>query len=143
MRNLQSLLVIALSVTVVSGCSTTPAIRLEPGKMLIGCWEGSSFQPFFQQSAKWLIQRRPNGTFDVVFSAQGRPAQRETGRWRVEGMTYKTSTLTVNGIPVDSRDPQYTDTYELKDLSADSMTYFHTKANMTFQATKVACPAEV
>ena len=142
MRTLQSISIFALAAAAISGCSTTPTTSLEPSRLLIGCWEGKDYQPVLGQSAKWLMQRRSDGTFDIEFRAQGQPPQRETGRWRVEGTTYTTVTLTIDDEPVDVRDPQFTDVYQLKDLSANSMTYFHSKMNMTFQSIKVACPSD-
>lgn len=142
MQPLKALAIIALSIAMVSGCSTNAVVALEPSKILVGCWEGRDFQPVLGTSAKWLMQRRADGTFDIEFRTPGRPPQRETGRWSVEGSTYTTITLTVDNEPVDVRDPQFTDIYQLKDLSAHSMTYFHRKMNMTFQSIKVACPRD-
>jgi hypothetical protein len=142
MRTPQSISIVALVGAALSGCSTTPTAQLEPSKLLIGCWEGKDFQPVLGQSARWLMQRRIDGTFDIEFKAQGQPPQRETGRWSVEGTTYTTVTLTIDKRPVDVRDPQFTDVYQLKDLSANSMTYFHPKMNMTFHSIKVACPSD-
>lgn len=142
MRILQSISIVALAVAVVSGCSTTPALNLEPRKLLIGCWEGKDFQPVLGQSAKWLMHRRSDGTFDIEFRTEGQPPQRETGRWSVKDTTYTTITLTIDNEPVDIRDPQFTDVYQLKNLTAESMTYFHPKMNMTFQSVKVACPGD-
>jgi hypothetical protein len=142
MRSLQFFPIFTLVITVISGCSTTPAVSLEPTKLLIGCWEGKDYQPVLGQSAKWLMQRRSDGTFDIEFRAEGQPPQRETGKWSVEGKTYTTITLTIDNEPVNVRDPQFTDVYELKNLSAQSMTYFHPKMNVTFQSIKVACPSD-
>jgi hypothetical protein len=142
MQPRKALAIITLSIAIVVGCSTTSVVPLEPTKILVGCWEGKDFQPVFGASAKWLMQRRTDGTFDIEFKAPGKPPQRETGRWSVEGRTYTTITLTIDNEPVDVRDPQFTDVYQLKDLSASSMTYFHPKMNMTFQSIKIACPSD-
>lgn len=89
------------------------------------------------------MRREEGGSFEIEFRASGRTVQREAGRWRVDGETYTTLTMLVDGEPVDVLDPQFTDVYLLRDVTPTSMTYFHSGMNVTFQSTKVACPDDV
>lgn len=140
MQVIRSIAIVTLGVSALLGCTAGPVVVADPSKLLIGCWEGKDFQPVLGQTAQWMMQRRSDGSFEIEFRSTGRRPQREAGKWKVEGNTYTTMTLTINGSPVDVRDPQFTDVYELRDLTADSMAYFHAKANVTFRSIKVACP---
>jgi hypothetical protein len=142
MQTCKALAIISFSAALVSGCSSDAIVTVDPTKTLVGCWEGNDYQPVLGASAKWLIQRRADGTFDIEFTAAGKTPQRESGRWRVEGRTYTTTTLAIGSESVDIKDPQFTDVYQLKDLSPNAMTYFHVKMNLTFQSIKVACPSD-
>jgi hypothetical protein len=88
------------------------------------------------------MQRRADGTFEIEFRLPNRRTQRETGRWKVEGRTYTTVTLSIDGKAVDAGDPRFTDVYILEDLKPDSMSYFHPKMNLKFKSIRVSCPNE-
>lgn len=110
---------------------------------LVGCWSGEDFQPVLQREAIWFMNRRPNGTFTIEFTTTERgdvlPIQTEEGRWSHKDSTYTTLTLKIAGHPVESKDPQYTDIYEVKSVSDRVFTYYHAKTNLTFTSKKVAC----
>jgi hypothetical protein len=107
---------------------------------LVGCWQGEDFQPVLQKKAEWLMNRKPDGSFIIVFATLERgPIQREEGRWTHKDGKYTTVTTKIEDKPIDVSDPQYTDIYEVKMLDANFMTYHSTRMNLTFTSKKVAC----
>ncbi len=114
-----------------------------PSDLLVGCWSGEDFQPVFQRKAKWFMNRKPDGTFTIEFSATERgvelPIQIEEGKWNHKDGAYTTLTLRVAGNSIDPKDPQYTDTYEVKSIADGLFTYYHPKMKLTFTSKKVAC----
>lgn len=133
---------IALSLAALAGCATPHGGAPTGSQVLSGCWEGRDYQPVLGQRAAWRMNRRSDGSFEIEFRAAGGAPQRETGRWRVDGSTYTTITLTVDEEPVDPQDPQFTDVYQLMKVSADSMIYLHRGLNMSFRSVRVACPGD-
>lgn len=91
------------------------------------------------QTTTWLIQRKSDRTFQIEFGAPGEANQRETGRWAVDGQTYTTITSTINGKAIEPLGRQFTDVYLLRDVTSNSMTYYHVRMNLTFKSVKVAC----
>src|SRR5690349_8682229 len=90
-------LVLAAGVRTASSQPIAPAS--DPARQaLVGRWFGEDYQPTTGQMTKWLMDRRADGTFTVVF--KGPPPARpstETGTWTRRGSTYSTRTITVNG----------------------------------------------
>lgn len=115
----------------------------DPNDPLVGCWSGEDFQPVFQRKAQWFMNRRADGTFVIEFSANergvGLPVQTEEGKWNHKDGVYTTVTLRVSGRSVDSSDPQYTDSYQVKSVVDNLLTYYHPKMKLTFTSKKVAC----
>jgi hypothetical protein len=128
-----------LLLAALGACQSVPHTSNDAAYMLIGCWQGHDYQPVLGQSATWLMQRKPDGTFQIEFHSSSQPIQREAGRWKVDGEKYTTITMSIDGVPVDARDPQFTDIYLLREVTAESMTYFHARMNITFKSKKVAC----
>lgn len=89
------------------------------------------------------MNRRADGTFSIEFAANERgvdlPVQSEEGKWHHKDGMCTTLTLRVAGNSVDTKDPQYTDTYEVKSLVGGLLTYYHPKMKLTFTSKKVAC----
>lgn len=89
------------------------------------------------------MNRKADGTFTIEFAATERgvalPIQTEEGRWTHKDGTYTTMTLRVSGQAVDSKDPHYTDTYEIKAVADGVMTYYHPTMGITFRSRKVSC----
>ena len=109
---------------------------------LVGCWSGEDYQPALRQTTRWLIQRNADQTFQIEFGVPGAPPQREIGRWSANGSTYTTVTTSINGEAVEPFDPSYTDTYVLRDVTANSVTYYQSQRKLTFKSVRVACPAK-
>lgn len=136
------LALLSIALTTLAGCE--PAFPRPSGNdPLVGCWSGEDFQPVLQRKAIWFMNRRPDGTFTIEFTATERgvllPIQTEEGRWSHKDSTYTTLTLKVAGHQVDSNDPQYTDVYEVKSINDGVLTYYHAKMNLTFTSEKVEC----
>ena len=114
-----------------------------PSDPLVGCWSGEDFQLVFQRKAKWFMNRQSDGTFSIEFAANERgvdlPIQVEDGKWNHKDGMYTTLTLRVAGKSVDTKDPQYTDTYEVKSVVDGLFTYYHPKLKLTFTSKQVAC----
>ncbi|WP_440224820.1 hypothetical protein ACQQ2N_06170 [Dokdonella sp. MW10] len=106
---------------------------------LTGCWLGEDFQPVLSQRAKWVMNRRADGTFSITFIPEDGPVQREEGTWSQHGKSYTTVTTTIDGRPVDVQDPIFTDTYDTRWLDNDVMESHHKKANMVFKSRKMPC----
>ena len=125
------------------GACTADLPKPNPSDPLVGCWAGEDFQPVFQRRAKWFMNRKSDGTFSIDFAANERgvdlPIQIEEGKWNHKDGMYTTLTLRVAGSSVDAKDPQYTDTYEVKSVVDGVFTYFHPKMKLTFSSKKVAC----
>lgn len=89
------------------------------------------------------MNRKPDGTFVIEFAANERgvdlPVQTEEGRWNHKDGVYTTLTLRVAGRAVDTSDPQYADSYEVKSVGDGLITYYHPKMKLTFTSKKVAC----
>jgi hypothetical protein len=89
------------------------------------------------------MNRKPDGTFTIEFSATERgvelPIQIEEGKWSHKDGGYTTLTLRVAGNSIDPKDPQYTDTYEVKSIADGLFTYYHPKMKLAFTSKKVAC----
>ena len=122
-----------------SSCNTTTKSEGQQSR-LVGCWLGEDFQPVMGESAKWLMHRKLDGTFEIEFRSRDGTVQREEGTWVDQGSRYTTVTLRIDGEPVDVNDPQFTDTYEIRSVTAGFMEYHHTSMNITFKAQKVQCP---
>ncbi len=86
------------------------------------------------------MNRHTDGTFEIAFGAPPKRPHRESGQWKVQGDAYMTITLTVDGNPVDPRDPQYVDLYKLQDLTSNSMSYLHLRSNILFKSIRIPCP---
>jgi hypothetical protein len=130
-------LMIAVSIGLIS-CSTAPTPTTDRAA-LIGCWAGEDFQPALGQSAQWVMNRRANGTFSIEFKSSDGSIQPEEGTWAQSGNGYTTVTTKIGGDPVDTNDPQFTDTYEVRSAAGGVMEYYHAKANIVFKARRVAC----
>lgn len=134
-------LILLASVALAACSSDFP--KPSPNDPLVGCWSGEDFQPVFQRKAKWFMNRKPDGTFVIEFAANERgvdlPVQTEEGRWNHKDGVYTTLTLRVAGRAVDTSDPQYADSYEVKSVGDGLITYYHPKMKLTFTSKKVAC----
>jgi hypothetical protein len=130
----------AMLAAALGACSPPSTAPVIPAHGLIGCWQGQDYQPVVGETSTWLMQRKQDGTFQIEFRTPSRPAQHETGLWKVDGQIYTTVTMTINGKPVDLDDPQFTDAYLLREVAPVSMAYHHSRMNVTFRSTKVACP---
>ena len=141
MRN-HTLALLSSALALFAGCSSDLP-KPSPNDPLIGCWSGEDFQPVLQRKAGWFMNRRPEGIFTIEFAATERgvalPIQTEEGRWTHHDGTYTTVTTRISGNPVDSKDPQYTDVYEVKSVAGGVMTYYHAKTKLTFTSKKVPC----
>jgi hypothetical protein len=129
---------LALLCTALASCSTTTKSEGQQSR-LVGCWLGEDFQPVMGESAKWLMNRKPDGTFKIEFQSRDGTVQREEGTWLDQGSNYTTVTLRIDGEPVDVNDTQFTDTYEIRSVTNGVMEYYHTRMNITFKAQKVEC----
>ena len=81
-----------------------------------------------QQVKCWLNDRHQNGTFEVTFLVAARfglSRQMEEGTWSFADGLYSTITTHINGLKVNSADPQYRDTYRVIKLSEDKFVYSH------------------
>ncbi|MDT8991386.1 hypothetical protein RQP54_10990 [Curvibacter sp. APW13] len=133
---------IFLALAVLAACSSEFP-KPDPDDPLIGCWSGEDFQPVLQRKTKWFMNRRPDGTFSIEFGLNERgadqPVNTEEGKWNHKDGVYTTLTLRVAGTSVDTTDPQYTDSYEVKSVNDNQLTYYHPKMNLTFTSIKIAC----
>ena len=130
--------------------STAPAVtRSVDSRGLLGCWQGANDRTGAGTGTgtgvgpAWRIERKPDQTFRIEFAVPGGPPQQETGRWAVEGTTYTTVTVAINGKPVEPFDPGYTDRYELREVAGDSVTLYNTRSHSTFKSVRVACGTAV
>lgn len=147
MKNIAQHISTLFAVAFLAGCaqtqqppSATPNLAATPTSQWTGCWYGEDFQPAMGQSASWLMNRKPNGTFAIDFwswapSGQLRQ-QSESGRWSATKDTYTTVTTHLDGKPV--KEP-FVDTYEIKSFDGIEVVYFHPKAQQTFKSKKVSC----
>lgn len=86
------------------------------------------------------MDRRADGSFDITFESPPKRPHHESGRWKVQGDVYTTLTLTVEAKPVDLHDPQFVDVYRLRDVTSDSVSYFHLRTGILHKSTRVPCP---
>ena len=142
MRNRYAATFMSFLLLLISACASLPDAS-PPNDPLVGCWHGEDFQPVTQRKEEWLMNRKPDGSFLIKFTAveRGTPlsTQTEEGRWTHKNGKYTTVTTKIAGEAVDASDPQYTDTYEVKSIGDNAMTYYHPKMNLTFTSKKVAC----
>jgi hypothetical protein len=125
---------------ILAGCASAP--RPVSAERLAGCWVGEDVQPVVRRKTAWRMERRPDGSFTVAFRPlEGPPApvQTEQGQWRWRDGLYTTITTQVDGRPVDVRNPNYTDTYEVRSLTDTDMSYVHTRLGAMFTAKRVRC----
>jgi flagellar basal body rod protein FlgB len=126
------------------GCSTvTPSNSDTPSsKALEGKWFGEAFQPAINAQAKWLMNRRNDGTFQITFAKYDEKQkliskQTEEGTWSYQAYLYATATTKIDGEAVDVKDESYQDLYEIEDFSEGGMKYRHLKSGQLFQSKRV------
>ncbi len=121
------------------GCtSVTPT-----AENLVGKWFGEDFQAVAKSKAKWLMNRRNDGTFHITFAIYDdnqkvKKMQTEEGTWSYRGGLYATVTTKIDEKFVDAGDDVYKDSYEIKEFSESGMKYLHLKSGQIFQSKRVA-----
>ena len=126
------------------GCSTvTPSNSATPTtQALEGKWFGEAFQPALNTKAKWLMNRRNDGTFHITFAKYDSKQkliskQTEEGTWSYQAYLYATATTKIDGEVVDVKDESYQDLYEIEDFTDGVMKYRHFKSGQLFQSKRV------
>lgn len=109
--------------------------------LLEGYWYGVSYQPVFREKTQELMHRRADGTFEIEFRLYKNCTleleQKETGNWSIRRGLYHTDTLTVNGAPVDEKNPSYHDDYTIEKLDGRAFTYTHVVSHVRATDMKV------
>ena len=109
---------------------------------LAGRWYGEDFQPYLGGSAKWLMDRKPDGTYSVVFRRykdnQVIGEQRERGRWAFSNGMYTTLTQFMGDEPTDPKDKHFHDIYFVESFDGDEMTYKHVETGLMFKSKRVS-----
>ena len=127
---------------VVTGCFSVPISSISPDHF-VGCWTGEAFQPASGDNQRWKLNRRPEGTFTIFFTALAPNAtawpQMESGTWSYKNGRYITITTEIDFEPTDLSDPSFTDTYEIVSLQKDKMVYHHPGAGITFTSHRISC----
>jgi hypothetical protein len=101
-----------------------------------GCWQGDGSPEF---AGSWTINQSAQGTFIKDIHFRDGSNDRETGAWTLKGKLVTAITQSVEGESVDTKDPQYTDFFEIRSLTAKSMTFFDLKEGVSFTGARVEC----
>jgi hypothetical protein len=133
-----------LLLTAVASTACGPKLALPAvGDSLIGCWSGEDYQPVTQKRMVWFMQRRSDGTFTIEFTPTERgpsaSSQTEEGIWTHANGKYTTITQRIAGRAVGTRDPHFTDEYDVSSQSDGTLRYQHRRAQVTFTSKKVPC----
>jgi hypothetical protein len=129
----------ALLAVALLGCASPGQRDANP---LVGRWYGERFQPYLGGDAKWLIDRRSDGTYTVTFRRyqDGRVVQehRERGRWVYMSGLYATWTQFLGESETDPKDEHFQDMYLIEIIANGEVKYKHIRTGLDFRAQRVA-----
>ena len=130
---------IGASLTLVgSGCAT---LSLQTsGQALLGIWYSGAAAADTLQPGDNVILRTSDGRYVSYFRVCKDKQQSElieTGRWSLQGNIETMITETVDGVPADSNDEYYRETYEYDMLVGSELTYSSVRVGLVFHERRV------